>query len=160
MSKFYSIRKRFDLDKNLKMEYLDLLKTNKLFQQKISQQIEKYEEPGGYLTKLSGKFERLWMIHSPLARQTTSLQKSYDPSIASFFVLIRFLTLLSILTCMIYSYLLINHLFTKGLDFNKKCINGKLNCFLLYSSFDPDDTLAYILTIGISIISCSTLSLY
>ena len=34
MSKFNSTRKRFDLDKNLKMEYLDLLKTNKLLKNK------------------------------------------------------------------------------------------------------------------------------
>jgi len=75
-------------------------------------------------------------------------------------VLLRFLYLLSIVTCMVYSYLLINHLFTKALDFKTKCINGKLNCFLLYSSFDPKDTITYIMTVGFSIMSCSLLSLY
>ncbi len=100
------------------------------------------------------------MTYSPLGSAVISFQKRYDPSIASFFVLVRFLMLLSLLTCMIYSYLLISHLLVQGLDFKTKCINGNLNCFLLYSSFKHSETLAYIVTIGVSLIASSICNIY
>lgn len=108
-------------------------------------------------TKCLNALSNFWYRYGPLNSSVSYIKKRYDSSVTSFFVLFRFLFLMSLLIALAYGYLLINHM-VQTKDFSKTCLYNFIPCFLLYNSFSSGEAFGFTITLlsflGVGFIFC------
>lgn len=121
------------LDYNAGMDGLDALNAGK-------------EQQRNGCTRCLSAMSNFWYRYGPLNSSVAHVKKNYDSSVTSFFVLFRFLYLLSLIIAMAYGYLLINHL-VQTKDFSTTCLYNFVPCFLLYNSFGSGEAFGFTITL-------------